>query len=140
MTDRPLTKSEEWALSLQDPLTPEVIWSRMAEGDTLKEICNSRRWPYSLVVRWKNETPERKARYDAALEDHGDALGQEVEAIARKSTVESLPVDKFQADTFLKLAGKLAKRYGDQSKVTMQNPDGTALFTVIERVIVDAGK
>jgi len=143
MTDQTATTSDDglwpsarWELALKDPLTPEIIWARLAEGEPLKEICKSKQWPYSFVVRWKNETEERRQRYNAALADWGDALAQE--AVLISDTTERGVVRKTKADgseevteedmlghrklrieTRFKLAAKLDReRYGDSVALT----------------------
>ena len=129
-------KTDEWKLALTDPDTPDHIWTRMAEGETLREICKARHWPRSIVQRWIDETPERIARYNLALKDWGDALGQEAVIIARNTELgktrrilkdgseevtesDMLGHRKLKIETFLKLAAKYDRqRYGDSVAIT----------------------
>lgn len=116
----------------EDAETLSVIVQRVADGESLKAICKSRLWPYSLVAKWLAEDVGRKSQYDAALALWGDSLAQEAVAIAdtvqvgviRKTDSDGgvtetqedmLGHRKLQVDTRLKLAAKLDReRYGDR--------------------------
>lgn len=100
-----------------DPKTPDVIVQRVAEGETLREICASREVPYSLVAQWIAETPGLKAQYDVALQLWGDALAQETVGIADKADRENVPGAKLAVETRMKLASKWDRdRYGEKVK------------------------
>jgi hypothetical protein len=95
-----------------------VIVQRVADGETLKEICRSRGWPYSVVAKWIAMDEVVKGAYEGALAIWGDALAQEAVAIADGADPEFVPAAKLKVDTRLKLAGKWDRaRYGEKTEV-----------------------
>ena len=72
--DAPLTLSEQWALDKAKPLTMDIIAHRIAEGQTLKQICVSAGWPKSYVWKWINDDPALLNAYNAALQKTGARL------------------------------------------------------------------
>lgn len=124
---------EEWK---KDPLTPSILVQRMAEGETLKEMCKSLELPYSQVARHIAGTPALKMEYDAALQIWADSLAQATVAIAEGAPRQAVdpggaplfdeagkpvmvaaevPRDKLRVETNLKLAGKWDReRYGER--------------------------
>lgn len=91
---------------------------RVAEGETLKEVCRSRGWPYGLVAQWVAETAGLREAYDAASELWVDALAREAVGIADGACAETVSSAKLQVDVRLRLAAKLdRKRYGERTEV-----------------------
>ena len=131
-----LTAGGTWRGKLQefedftaDPGSVDMLVQRVAEGETLKEICRSRNLPYSKVAQWICENEGVLRRYEAALALWADALAQESVALAAAATPETVNVAKLRIATHLKLAGKWDReRYGERLKV-----EGAV------RVPVDAG-
>lgn len=100
-----------------DENTPSIIVQRIADGETLRDICASRDVPYSLVAKWIAQTPGLKAQYDVALQLWGDALAQETVAISDKADPENVAGAKLAVDTRMKLASKWDRdRYGEKVK------------------------
>ena len=96
----------------------EVIFQRVADGETLKEVCKSRRWPYSVVARWVGETPEAARMYKLALELWADALATETVGIADRTDATEVGLGKLQTDVRLKVASRLHReRYGDRVEI-----------------------
>ena len=118
-----------------DPISETLVVQRIAEGETLVDICRSLELPYALVAQWIVEDAERVRQYDAALMLWADALAQETLAIANTTklgVIRKLKSDgseetteedmlghrKLQIETRMKLAGKWdRKRYGEHTKV-----------------------
>jgi hypothetical protein len=108
-----------------DPLSASILVQRVAEGETLRDICASMGVAYSLVARHVAGTPALNAEYEAALAIWGDALAQETLAIAdgTKGTAEAavVAVAKLRAETRMRLAGKWdRKRYGERDAGLVQ--------------------
>ncbi len=127
--------SARWKDALADPLTPDVILRRVAEGETLKEICRSRGWPYSMVAQWMIETPGMAVQYEQALAFWGDAVAQETLAISDESAGAANPYEvtaaKLRIDTRLKLASRWNRaRYGETPAVTV-NAGGGSLVAIL---------
>ena len=96
----------------------EVIFQRVADGETLKGVCKSRRWPYSVVARWVGETPEAAKAYRLALELWADALATETVGIADRTDATEVGLGKLQTDVRLKVASRLHReRYGDRVEI-----------------------
>ncbi len=73
---------QRWELAKGTPEIESVILQRVADGETLKGICKSRGWPYSLVAMWLHGNEALLARYDAALQLWVDSLAMETVAIS----------------------------------------------------------
>lgn len=97
----------------------EVIFQRVAEGETLKAICRSRRWPYSIVARWVGETPSVFKAYEFALRLWADSLATETPGIADDADPTEVGHAKLRVDARMKLASRLDRaRYGDKVEVS----------------------
>ena len=97
----------------------EVIFQRVAEGETLKQICKSRRWPYSVVARWVGETPEVMKAYEFALRLWADSLAVETVDLADGTDPTEVGLGKLKTDVRMKLASRLDRaRYGDKVEVS----------------------
>lgn len=96
-----------------------MIFQRVAEGETLKEVCKSRRWPYSVVARWVGETPEAFKGYEFALRLWADSLATETIAVADLTDPTEVGHGKLRVDARMKLASRLDRaRYGDKVEVS----------------------
>ncbi len=97
----------------------EVIFQRVAEGETLKSVCKSRRWPYSIVARWVGETPDVMKAYEFALRLWADSLATETVGIADGTDATEVGRGKLQTDVRMKLAARLDRaRYGEKVEVS----------------------
>lgn len=127
-----LWPSARWQEARDDPLTPDVIVQRVANGETLKEICVSRGWPYSLVAQWVVETAGMAGMYEQALALAGDALAAETVAISDDAAGCVNPHDvtaaKLRIDTRLKLASRWNRaRYGETPNVQINASSGSLI-------------
>lgn len=122
MRQRTLKRFEEWK---EDVNVVAMLMSRVAEGESLRDICKAQEVAYSLVARWIAETPLLKQQYDVALQLHADSIAHEALTIADEqcevekkdgSTYDpDVARDKLRVDTRLKLAGKWDRqRYGER--------------------------
>lgn len=97
----------------------EVIFQRVAEGETLKQICKSRKWPYSMVARWVGETPEAFKAYEFALRLWADSLAVETVGLADATDATEVGLGKLKTDVRMKLASRLDRaRYGEKVEVS----------------------
>lgn len=95
------------------------IFQRVAEGETLKQICRLRRWPYSMVAKWVGETPSVFKAYEFALRLWADSLAVETVEIADGTDATEVGLGKLRTDTRIKLASRLDRqRYGDKVEVS----------------------
>ncbi len=114
MRKKTIAAFEAWKA---DPLSWTALVQRVAEGETLKDVCESLAVPYSLVAKHIAATPALKVEYDAALQIWGDSLAQESVGIVDGATPETAGVAKLRAETRIRLAGKLDReRYGEQAR------------------------
>ena len=119
-----------------DQSTPSVVFQRVCDGETLREIAKAWGLPKGRFVEWF--TTEHSALYDRALQVRADELAHETLEIADGASPEDSAPRKLRVDTRLKLAEKWDRqRYGK----TMQHNHahsfdlGDVLRRARERVI-----
>ena len=106
--------------------TPSVVFQRVAEGESLKEVAKSWQVPVGRFTEWFSN--EHAELYDAALKVRADQLAHEAleisdeqQAVEKKDGSEfdpDVPRDKLRVDTRLKLASKWDRaRYGETVKI-----------------------
>ena len=128
MTEDGSWPSARWEAALKDPLTKDIIISRVADGETLKGVCKSRQWPYSMVAQWIVENPEIAQAYEGALALWGDALAQETIEIADNADPDMIQHAKLRVDTRTKLASRLNRnRYGETPQVQINAQSGSLI-------------
>lgn len=97
--------------------TPSVIFQRVAEGETLREIAKAWQVPVGRFVEWY--TTEHADLYETALRARADQLAHEALGIADGADKETVAPAKLQVDTRLKLAGHWDRnRYGGSKDVS----------------------
>lgn len=111
------------------PEVAEAICQRLADGESLREICRGEEMPdRETVRRWLAANEAFRGQYARAREDHADSNADECVEIAKQSTAATAQKDRLVIDVLRWRAARMApKRWGDSSAVTLQNPDGTAL-------------
>ena len=98
------------------PETPSVVFQRVCDGETLKEIAKAWGLPVGRFTEWV--LMKHEGMYDAALKVRADQLAHEALERADGADAESVGPAKLQVDTRLKLAGKWDRaRYGEVVKV-----------------------
>lgn len=110
---------------IADESVPDVVFQRVCDGETLRDIAKAWELPKGQFVRWFST--EHSELYDAALKVRADDLAHEALAISdeqalavSKQGVEfdpDVPRDKLRIDTRLKLASRWdRKRYGEENE------------------------
>jgi len=110
-----------------DPSSPDGVFQRVCEGESLKDIAKAWEVPRGQFVRWFTES--YSDLYDAALKVHAADLAMEVLAIADEqhevmkkdgTTYDpDVPRDKLRVDTRKWIASKFDRdRYGEAVKVS----------------------
>lgn len=121
-----------------DQAAPKVIFHRLCDGETLKEIAKAWGVPRGQFVLWY--TTEHSALYDAALKARADELAHEALAISDEQAEvvkengqkfdPEVPRDKLRVDTRLRLAEKWDRaRYGSKDN----GPAGGGITVVVDR-------
>ena len=109
---RPSLKTEEGR---------DEILSRIAQGDSLVEVCLTEGMPkYRTVLDWLRNDEDFRADYVRARDDQGDYHFDEMLQLSRTATAENWPVVKLQIDTLKYRAAKLRpKVYGDKPETSV---------------------
>ncbi len=105
---------QRWAEIVEQPGTEEVLWSRIADGETLQAIAKAWAVPTGRMVRWVLSDPDRTVAYKQAQEAAAHALIAEVVAIADEG--DDTQRDRLRIETRFKVAAAHARdRYGVQA-------------------------
>lgn len=131
------------------------ICERIADGETLREICRDPRMPaWRTVYHWTEAHPDFAARFARARDIGFDAIAEEALSIANtthegvrteegKDGIKTVREDmlghrKLQIETRLKLLAKWCpKRYGEKTTTELTGPDGAPLTPPVFRVALD---
>jgi len=98
-----------------DPSSPDGVFQRVCEGESLKDIAKAWEVPRGQFVRWFTES--YSDLYDAALKVHAADLA--MEAISIADADGDVPRDKLRVDTRKWIASKFDRdRYGEAVKVS----------------------
>ena len=147
MRDRPLTKEQVKKIadraervekdaqgtpgrpSLYSPKLVEEICDRIADGESLRTICNDDTMPNrATVLRWLDVHPDFAAKYARAREAQGYAMDEKILAVADACTTETAAADRVKILAYQWRAAKLApKKYGD--KIEHTGKDGGPIET-----------
>jgi hypothetical protein len=113
-----------------DEMAPNVIFQRLCDGETLKEIARSWELPKGRFAEWF--TVKHADLYDAALKVRADELAHETLAIADGAVAETTAPAKLQVDTRLRLAAQWDRsRYGSKDN----GPSGGGVTVIVNRSI-----
>lgn len=96
--------------------TAELICHRIANGESLRAICEDEALPSRRTVeRWLIERPDFVARYVRAREAQADVMDEKILAVADACTNETAQADRVKIMAYQWRASKLApKKYGDR--------------------------
>lgn len=109
-----MSELQRWAEIVEQPGTEEVLWSRIADGETLQAIAKAWAVPTGRMVRWVLSDPDRTVAYKQAQEAAAHALIAEVVAIADEG--DDTQRDRLRIETRFKVAAAHARdRYGVQA-------------------------
>jgi hypothetical protein len=106
--------------------TPELanlICERIADGESLRAICDADDMPdRSTVRRWLSQQPEFRSQYAHAREEQADFYAEKIVDDAMASS--DAAIGRLRMDALKWAASKLApKRYGDKVQLG-GDPDG----------------
>lgn len=124
-------------MSKPSSYTPEIgeeICQRLAQGESLRSICDSQGMPYRRTVRgWVADDVEGfGAQYARAKEAQAHALAEDLLEIADAATNEDYQVARLRVDTRKWLASKiLPKSYGDKVEAEVYGKDGAPLVPTL---------
>ncbi len=130
--------------SLCTPAMMDAICERIAEGETLAQICRDQGMPaMSAVNNWRRENAAFDGNFARAREAGHDVIASRARETARGlgDSTSDVQRDKLIIDTDLKLLAKWDKRYSDRVTVG-GDPDSPIAMTVqaIERHVIDAAE
>lgn len=110
-----------------DEARADEICCRLADGETLREICLAKTMPSRATVRrWLAGSSQFRSRYATAREHLADALVEDALHQARNANSSTASARRLYVDAIKWYAAKLApKRYGE--KVA---PDAAAKVTI----------
>ena len=109
-----MSELQRWAEIAEQPGTEEVLWSRIADGETLQAIAKAWAVPTGRMVRWVLSDPDRTVAYKQAQEAAAHAPIAEVVAIADEG--DDTQRDRLRIETRFKVAAAHARdRYGVQA-------------------------
>ena len=110
-----------------DEARADEICRRLADGETLREICLAKTMPARATVRrWLAENSQFRSRYATAREHLADALAEDAVHQAYTATASTASARRLYVDAIKWYTAKLApKRYGE--KVA---PDAAAKVTI----------
>jgi hypothetical protein len=116
VTGRPSTFTQE---------TADAICTRLAEGETLRQICRDEAMPgLTTVFRWLEAYESFREQYARAREQQADTFAEKMhdEALNEARDVQR---SKLIVDVLKWHAGKTApKKYGERSTLDLANKDG----------------
>lgn len=143
------------------PELAEVICLRLAEGESLRAVCRDEEMPAKCtVLRWIARNEDFRAQYVRAKAEGAEAIAEEMFDIADDATndwMERLDSEgqgvgwqlngdhvrrsQLRIDTRKWYLSKIMpKKYGDKIQQEVSGPNGGAIVTKVERVIIDAPK
>ena len=135
--------------------TADLICERIADGESLRDICKADEMPArSVVFRWLSIHREFADQYARAREAQADAISDDMLAIADdgqndwmerngegdenagwRLNGEHIQRSRLRIDSRKWMASKLApKKYGDRQSVDHTSSDGSMAPTVIQLV------
>jgi hypothetical protein len=127
----------------------DEICERIAEGETLRQICRDPRMPHwTTVYDWKANDKAFSLRFAHARELGFDAIAQECFAIAddtdndtlfgengERANTEWISRSKLRIETRLKLLAKWdPKRYGERVDVNHGGQKDNPIVSLLERI------
>jgi len=112
----------------------QAICEQIADGDSLRSICNDENMPNrTTVLRWLEANPEFAAIHARAREAQADVMDDKIMSTADACTPEDANAARVKIDAYKWRAARLApKRYGEQSKLALTGADGGAIKHEVE--------
>jgi hypothetical protein len=104
-----------------DVSLPSVIFQRLCDGETLREIAAAWQLPKGAFTHWF--CVEHADLYDSALKVRADELVHDSLKIADGATVDTVAVEKLRTDVRQKIAAKWdRRRYGEEQESKQLSP------------------
>lgn len=118
--------------------TAEMICEKIADGLSLRTICDDQTMPHRVtVLRWLDAHPDFAAKYARAREFQADAMDEKILSVADSCTPETAQADRVKIAAYQWRAAKLApKKYGEKVLQEVTGAEGGPVVHRIERVIV----
>lgn len=112
----------------------QAICEKIADGDSLRSICNDENMPNrTTVLRWLEANPEFAAIHARAREAQADVMDDKIMSTADACTPEDANAARVKIEAYKWRAARLApKRYGDTSKLALTGADGGAIKHEVE--------
>lgn len=112
----------------------QTICEKIADGDSLRSICNDENMPNrTTVLRWLEANPEFAAIHARAREAQADVMDDKIMSTADACTPEDANAARVKIEAYKWRAARLApKRYGDTSKLALTGADGGAIKHEVE--------
>lgn len=122
-----------------DAATPGVVFQRVSEGETLKEIAKAWGVPVGRFTQWY--MTEHGELYDAALKVRADQDATETVEIADGASTEDVQKAKLRVDARKWRSSKWDReRYGDRTEVKHSGLIPTLVIEIVGAVPVNAEK
>lgn len=119
-------KSEAWSrltAEIADRGEHEVldmIATRIAEGEKPQNIARSMGYPWYVLRKWMEDSPDRMDAWALAKRCYADGLAYDSVSVARGADVDDISVARLQNDSYMKMAGKLSKQeWGEQKSAVV---------------------
>jgi hypothetical protein len=102
--------------SLKTPELLQTICDRIANGESLRAICQDADMPHrDTVDNWLIADPEFSAKHARAREAQGDLMDERILAAAEAVTPDMAAAERVRIDAYKWRAARLnPKRYGDK--------------------------
>ena len=98
--------------------TLSLIATRIAEGESMKEIALSCGMTVTVIRRWLEDDEKRMEEVALARRCFAEELVYEGLREARDASVETVGLGKYRTETFMKMAGKLDRvAWGEKADV-----------------------
>lgn len=124
------TRLDEMIATHGDDGTLALIATRMAEGESMKEIALSCGMTVTVIRRWLEDDEKRMEEVALARRCFAEELVYEGLREARDADIETVGLGKYRTDTFLKMAGKLDRgTWGEKA----ENGGGGGITVVVQR-------
>lgn len=122
--------------------TRRTILARIADGESLRQICATEGMPNREEVRkWLIRDEVFAGQYARAREEQADSLVEEMLDAARREAVDATDVQnrRLLVDTLKWRAGKLKpKVYGDKAQIDVDTPAGGVLSGLLGTIAGNA--
>jgi len=134
--------------SVYTPELADEICTRLANGESLRAICNSERDDFmpsiGTILRWVGENDEFQQQYARAreiqAETHADDIVTIADGAAGDDSVKTAR-DRLRVDARKWVASKLLpKKYGDKQTTVLEDANGNNPFMALMEAVSNNGR